>query len=289
MAVRKLQLIGMPHPFIGDDPARRLCKAEWHFEQGRPSEDLRKTLASTPYIGQVYAYIAKPDPLRKDPGDDGDGDDDSDADSTDGQSPQNESGGGNGGYNSDEPRVPAGNPDGGQWTTGADNDPQATATPMSANSTTVQTNTYADATSTDPNANVKGTSGMDIDAAVNRLNSIPDSATSGGYCARYVENAIEQGDVDLDRYSYPPAAQDKGQELLDAGFVDVTSSNYDPQKGDVAIIQSYPGGNPAGHMAMWNGSLWVSDFKQRNVAPLNLPYPGPGYRQAQPAITYYRP
>ncbi len=32
--------------------------------------------------------------------------------------------------------------------------------------------------------------------------------------------------------------------------------------GDIAVFQSYPGGSIHGHIQMYNGSQWVSDFKQ---------------------------
>jgi hypothetical protein len=38
-----------------------------------------------------------------------------------------------------------------------------------------------------------------------------------------------------------------------------------PEKGDVAIIQPYKGGNGIGHMTMFEGKTWYSDFKQRDM------------------------
>lgn len=52
--------------------------------------------------------------------------------------------------------------------------------------------------------------------------------------------------------------------------------------GDVAIIQPIPG-HPHGHMTMYNGSIWISDFKQYNGL-----YPGPSYRKHKPVFTIYR-
>lgn len=52
--------------------------------------------------------------------------------------------------------------------------------------------------------------------------------------------------------------------------------------GDVAIIQPYAGGNPSGHMTMYDGTTWYLDFRQNSM------YPGGGYRAAQPAYKIFR-
>ena len=54
-----------------------------------------------------------------------------------------------------------------------------------------------------------------------------------------------------------------------------------PQRGDVVVIQSIPG-HPHGHMAMYDGEHWVSDFKQRTL------YPGDSYRAYKPSYVVYR-
>lgn len=51
--------------------------------------------------------------------------------------------------------------------------------------------------------------------------------------------------------------------------------------GGIVVIDGFPG-TPDGHMAMYNGSQWVSDFKQRDL------YPGPRYRTARPGYKVYR-
>ena len=52
--------------------------------------------------------------------------------------------------------------------------------------------------------------------------------------------------------------------------------------GDVAIIQPIAG-HPHGHMAMFNGTQWVSDFKQQHGL-----YPNTAYRSLKPPFTIYR-
>lgn len=52
--------------------------------------------------------------------------------------------------------------------------------------------------------------------------------------------------------------------------------------GDVLVIQPYKGGNPHGHIAMYDGEDWVSDFVHTDL------WGGPGYRKATPDIEILR-
>jgi len=102
---------------------------------------------------------------------------------------------------------------------------------------------------------------------------------SSGFCAQFTRRAIAAGGVTLT----PPAsalAKDYGPCLLAAGF------RREPLPtvftgGDVAVITSCSGA-PAGHMAMYSGESWISDFRQRSL------YPGPVYRREQPGYAIYR-
>src|SRR5215211_7202625 len=96
-----------------------------------------------------------------------------------------------------------------------------------------------------------------------------------GFCARYTRKAIEAGGVTLIQHG---AAKDYGSSLLLVGFyaLDIDPTIY--EAGDVVIIDGFTG-NAYGHMAMYNGENWVSDFKQREL------YPGPGFRRHKPSYT----
>lgn len=52
------------------------------------------------------------------------------------------------------------------------------------------------------------------------------------------------------------------------GFSSVATSlsGYTPKVGDVAVFNKI-GGRPWGHIQMFNGSNWVSDFKQNTFFP----------------------
>lgn len=59
--------------------------------------------------------------------------------------------------------------------------------------------------------------------------------------------------------------------------------NYNtPIKGDIAVFQPYTGGSIHGHIQMFDGSNWISDFKQNSF------WPGSGYRKFKPSFTIFR-
>ncbi|HED4180838.1 TPA: C40 family peptidase [Enterobacter mori] len=97
-------------------------------------------------------------------------------------------------------------------------------------------------------------------------------------CATFTREAIEAGGIRLERTRN---AKDYGPSLLRAGFREVPSGSM-LRSGDVAVIQPYPGGSSSGHMTMYDGTQWISDFRQSSM------YPGPGYRASHPAYKIYR-
>ena len=112
--------------------------------------------------------------------------------------------------------------------------------------------------------------------AVMHLNANAKSK-SAKKCAQFTREAIEAGGVKLTTHN---SAKDYGSSLSAAGFVPIADTGvYSP--GDVVVINGYAG-NPYGHMAMFNGSHWVSDFLQDAL------YPGPGYRTNRPQYIIYR-
>lgn len=130
----------------------------------------------------------------------------------------------------------------------------------------------------------------DVQKAVQYLNQHAEPS-SKGYCARYVKKAISAGG-DISDWPSIVSAKDYGSALLARGF-QVISGQNDFIAGDVVIIQGFnksdfPAGeikkdHPHGHMAMFNGQQWVSDFKQNNGY-----YPGGDYRKAKPGFVFYR-
>jgi len=117
----------------------------------------------------------------------------------------------------------------------------------------------------------------DVNKAIAHLNAYSGEHSKGS-CAHYVREAIEAGGgIKLKTHN---SAKDYGSSLEAAGFHHL--QNINPQAGDVAIIQPIPG-HPHGHMTMFNGKIWVSDFKQYHGY-----YPGSSYRKLRPSVTFYR-
>ncbi len=117
---------------------------------------------------------------------------------------------------------------------------------------------------------------------------------SNKQCAEYVRTALNKGGFDVRKTA---DAKDYGPELERVGFAiteiydgmhperlsaDGYLLGYKPTAGDVTIIQPYPTGNPSGHMTMYDGKRWISDFRQSTM------YAGDGYRKKKPAYVIYR-
>jgi hypothetical protein len=83
---------------------------------------------------------------------------------------------------------------------------------------------------------------------------------SVGMCALYVRKAIIAGGIPLfvggDAWCYKYT-------LLILNFHQVGKKS-EREVGDIVVFQPI-GGRRFGHIAIWNGSQWVSDFKQRNL------------------------
>jgi hypothetical protein len=140
----------------------------------------------------------------------------------------------------------------------------------------------------------RGESSLDVDKAVKHLN---DNATTFnhalkrfnrpiGNCALYVRRALEAGGVFIK--NYPGLAKEYGPYLEKAGFHKLSprpQPDYDAQKGDVVVIQNYEP-RKAGHIAIFNGRDWVSDFVPPQRGSI---WAGPGYRQYKPPYEVYRP
>lgn len=117
---------------------------------------------------------------------------------------------------------------------------------------------------------------MDIAKSVAYLDAHAQK-NSLGRCAEFVRKAVEAGGVHLRRHT---SAKDYGSSLEAVGFETVDGTSY--LAGDVAIIQPIPG-HPHGHMTMFDGKSWISDFKQ-----LHGLYPGASYRTIKPPFKVYR-
>lgn len=100
-----------------------------------------------------------------------------------------------------------------------------------------------------------------INNAVDFLNNNANESSTG-YCARAVRQAIEAGGISTE--GRPNSACDYDTWLPTIGFSTVDSSNYTPQVGDIVVFEAIEG-HPHGHIALYNGQQWVSDFVQRDM------------------------
>lgn len=82
---------------------------------------------------------------------------------------------------------------------------------------------------------------------------------SAGLCAYYVRKAINAGGVPLFKCG---SAWHYKYVLPVLNFHQV-GKQAEREVGDIVVFQPI-GGRKFGHIAMWNGKQWVSDFKQRN-------------------------
>lgn len=122
---------------------------------------------------------------------------------------------------------------------------------------------------------------LDLTATLAKLNVNLGQKTSHRKCAATVLDAVAAGGVRVTRGVRD--AKDYGPNMLAAGFSEVSSDPYtNPQAGDVVIIQSPGPASTAGHMTMYNGSVWISDFEQRDM------WSGPAFRAAKPEFHVYR-
>lgn len=118
---------------------------------------------------------------------------------------------------------------------------------------------------------------------------------STGNCAAFTREAIEAGfDDQCVAMPRPPArhgkrmAKDYGAGLEALGFQPLPPMCGGFEAGDVVIIDGHRG-SEAGHMAMYDGQQWISDFSQNNyVGREGGLYPGPGYAKDKPAYQVYR-
>ena len=87
---------------------------------------------------------------------------------------------------------------------------------------------------------------------------------STGYCARYVANSLQAAGYQFTRNGMAYEYVTKGT-LAKMGFEKV-DMGQPPQKGDISVMGPRKP-NHAGHISIFNGKNWVSDFVQRKESP----------------------
>lgn len=82
----------------------------------------------------------------------------------------------------------------------------------------------------------------------------------------------------MDTKGHPADAGDYGPFLLKHGASVVLNQEYKPEEGDIVVFSKNKA-HAFGHIEMYNGEGWVSDFKQHSMIP---------YRSDVPPHTIYR-
>jgi hypothetical protein len=131
-------------------------------------------------------------------------------------------------------------------------------------------------------------SALDVDKAVAKLlenaMSLKDYLDAPkekkGHCAAHIRDTLKAGHLDVT--GHPVDAKDYGPFLEKKGFTAMPAKDYKEKKGDIVVLQPYKGGSKSGHIAMYDGTQWVSDFKQADF------WGGSGYRNKKPPHTFYR-
>ena len=126
---------------------------------------------------------------------------------------------------------------------------------------------------------IRNKDNWDVDKAIDTIKKNANS-TSKGQCLRYTANAISSGfgegkNIDSYHTSTDPnmggitSAKNSGAALEALGFSRVANST-NPQKGDIRVLQPsaawIEAGHPHGHIEMYDGNKWYSDFAQKTSA-----------------------
>lgn len=111
-----------------------------------------------------------------------------------------------------------------------------------------------------------GNGDFNLQAALQHLRSHANSASTG-YCAKYVRQALEAGGMNMtgrpnNANAYIGFLKNKGYQQVGSGYGE-TLGSYIPQAGDI-IIYKANAKHRYGHIAMYDGQDWYSDFKQRS-------------------------
>lgn len=104
--------------------------------------------------------------------------------------------------------------------------------------------------------------------AASRASSVALSSSSG-WCARYVRKALQFAGYDFtpnpSAYQYATRGT-----LANAGFSKI-SNDSEPQVGDV-VVYDRSAKHPHGHIQIFDGTHWISDFRQNSISPYSGVY-----------------
>jgi hypothetical protein len=164
-----------------------------------------------------------------------------------------------------------------------------TVNPPALPSTSNPATTAPAASPTTPATGTCGaSSGLNCAAAVAYLNNNVHTTTSSHRCLTEIQEALSAGGITLSCGAPPGHSGYAGycnSSLQALNFTSLGSTDSSPQAGDILVIQD-SGGKQIGHITMFTGNTWISDFIQSNgESPPGNPYSaGEGYNPQ-----YWRP
>ena len=147
---------------------------------------------------------------------------------------------------------------------GIDTKPDSTTASASVASQTSSSISSSLTQNTEPKGSSSGgTPGSKAAAEFSKKYNLGSRST--GSCAKYVRSYLMAAGYPLS--GWPVAAADYINFLPKYGFTQVRgkASQISPEVGDISITQRF-GNHKYGHIAIWNGSNWVSDFEQNSVS-----------------------
>ena len=150
----------------------------------------------------------------------------------------------------------------------------ASTTPVALDAKTDGAVTQGNNVQPDPN-----TQAIAPKASTSRAASAADFTTrtayykSTGYCARHVRRGLQAAGYKFQQQAMAYQYVTNGV-LQKMGFTQVDMKEA-PQKGDISVMGPKKPGH-AGHISIFNGRNWVSDFVQRHESPYNGGKPNPG-------------
>ena len=117
----------------------------------------------------------------------------------------------------------------------------------------------------------KNVNGWDIQKACNWMH-IHAANSSMHSCAKYVRMGIEAGGISTNgrpnwawKYiNYLPTIGFKFIDKVDKSY-NGEKGQYKPEPGDIAVYTKGGDKSVPGHICMWTGAEWASDFRQRNM------------------------
>jgi len=164
---------------------------------------------------------------------------------------------------------------------------QATPLPNPTSPANASGGTPPAAATTTPSGTCGANTHLNCPAAVAYLQSNVQTTQDQSDCLHVIRQALSAGGVSLSCGAPPGHSEWAGycnSSLQALGFTALGSSDPNPQPADILVIQ-HSTGSMIGHITMWTGSAWVSDFIQSNgESPPGNPYGSSGYNPQ-----YWRP